>query len=454
MAPRRVALASLVLAVLVVFGVRGRASGGPAGPHQVILFIGDGMGLPQITLGRLAAERLERPYPFDRFDTMGLASTRSANHVVTDSAAAATAISSGYKTNNGFLGMDASKHARKTIMEVAHAKGVATGLVTTCRITDATPAGFASHVEDRWKEDEIAAFEAASGIDVLMGGGRKFFKGARLDAMKKNGYEVATDVKELRAAKLDGKLLGLFNDEHMDYDIERDPSREPSLREMTEKAIDLLGRGGRSFLLMVEGGKIDHAGHYHDAAALVRDQLALADAIDAALERVERQGDLLVLVTGDHTTGGVGITDTIDVDGLLAAKCSAQRFTAVHKPAEYTASLDAFSRVVSDAYGFAPSAADLDFVKKANNKDYEAVRLGHVVSERRGVAFFSVEHQQSYQTVTHGHEGSLVPVFAAGRSKASFAGLYENARIGPEIARLMGLPAPGDPMTEPAKRFF
>jgi len=159
---RRLLVALAVLVPLVAAAVAAsavaRVHAGPRarGPRSVVLFVGDGMGVAHVTLGRLAAERAKRPYAFDRFPVVGFADTRSANCVVTDSAAAATAFSAGYKTNNTFLGVDPEKRPRRTVLELAHHAGMKTGLVSTARLTDATPAAFATHVPDRHTESDIA----------------------------------------------------------------------------------------------------------------------------------------------------------------------------------------------------------------------------------------------------------------------------------------------------------
>jgi alkaline phosphatase len=442
---RKLRVAPLVL--LALAALAGARASEHEGPRRVVIFIGDGMGLTTVTLGRLAAERQKRPYAFDRFNVLGLASTRSADSVVTDSAAAATALSSGYKTNNHALGVDPELHPRRTLFEIAHKAGFATGLVTTTRITHATPAGYAAHVPDRDQEAEIADQYLEGDVDVLLGGGRHYVDARHQDALRSKGYVVVTDAKGLRAAKPEGRLAGVFADEHMSYEIERDPAREPSLREMTEKALDVLSRGGRPFIAMIEGGKIDLAAHSQDAPALVREQLAFADAIDGALERIEREGDLLVIVTADHSTGAVAISEKLDLDGLLAGKAAMETLAEAHPP-EKLAYPD-FKRLLEANSGITPTEKDLDTIHASKSPSWS---LGHLVSLRRGVAFYDVDFQCELKT--HGHEGSLVPVFAAGKGAATFAGTYENTRIALEVARLLGLQPPGAPLSGPGKRFY
>lgn len=452
---RGVAVALLGLLPLVAALVLARVHAQPRapGPRRVVLFVGDGMGLAHVTLGRLAAEHSKQPYAFDRMPVVGLADTRSANNIVTDSAAAATALSSGYKTQNGFLGVDPDKQARRTVLELARRAGFKTGLVTTTRITHATPAAFAAHVVDRNSEHAIAEQYLDAGVDVLLGGGTAYVTSERLAAFTANGYAVVTSAAAFRAAKPEGKLVGVFTPHHMSYELERDAALEPSLREMTEKALDLVSAGGGSFFLVVEGGKIDVAGHKHDAAALVREQLAFSEAIGAALERVERGGDLLVVVTADHTTGGLAISEKLDLDALFRVKLSAEELVNRHRPGEITANLEVFQRIVREAYGFTPTEQELELARRGGTA-FATVHLGHIVSQRRGLGFYDLDFQHHDQPTSHGHEGSLVPVFAAGRGAEGFAGTYHNTRVPLELARLLGLPRPGEVIADFGKRFY
>src|SRR5262249_37194122 len=157
---------------------------------------------------------------------------------------AATALSSGYKTRNGVLGQDESGSVRRTILEVARDAGFRTGLVTTTRVTHATPAGFAAHLPDRNAEESVADQYLTADLSVLMGGGAKFFPKERLDAFAARGFAVAACASELRAFApgVGKRLLGLFRADHMSFEIDRDPSQEPSLREMTVAALDLLAQ--------------------------------------------------------------------------------------------------------------------------------------------------------------------------------------------------------------------
>lgn len=205
----------------------------------------------------------------------------------------------------------------RTIMEIAKARGMATGLVTTSGITDATPAAFAAHLANRADEASAAEQELALGVDVLMGGRRQFFlpesaggkrKDGRnlIDEARNSGYAVALNADELRAAPR-GRVLGLFNMSNMSYEIDRMSSGEPSLAEMTGKALDVLARERRGFLAMIEGGRIDHAAHANDAPAMIRDTLAFDEAVGVAMDFAKTHPDTLLIVTADHETGGLAL---------------------------------------------------------------------------------------------------------------------------------------------------
>lgn len=431
-----------VLAVLFVFLASARSDDEPRGTRPltgVVLFIGDGMGTPQITLGRAAAEHLRRGYALDRFKTIGLAGTRAKDNLVTESSAAATALACARKTRNRAIGVDDEGRPIRNLVEAARAAGLATGIVTNTRVTDSTPAAFAAHVSDRREEDEVARqYAAGSSPDLLLGGGGKHFDDGRRASFHARGYEVVVDRSALFAAR-GPKLLGLFAPDDMSYEVERDPGRQPSLKEMTEKALATLGASGRRFFLMVEGGRIDHAGHHHDAPQVAHEQLAFVDAVEVALARAERGADLLVIVTGDHATGSLGITERIELDRLLAVKPSVE--TILADPACRTDDA-ALVRAVKQAARIDLDANEVASIRRPERPPAKVVALGHAISKRLGVTFYEVDEQES-QTVTRGHDGALVPVYAAGPGAAELAGTYENVVIPVRIAKALAIRAPG-----------
>jgi alkaline phosphatase len=240
-----------------------------------------------------------------------LMETRSLNSLVTDSAAASSSWGSGSRVVNGVLNMLPDGRELRTLCQLFAEQGWVRGLVTTTEITHATPAGFAVNVSSRSDAEAIALQYLERRVEVLLGGGRKFFE-ANLRKDKRDlkqefrawGYEVAQDREALMRAPLRGRWLGLFASGHLPYTVDRDHSvllqaKVPTLAEMTSRALERLARHG-SFLLQVEGGRVDHGAHASDAASMLFDQLAFDDALDVCLEFQAQHGDTLIVVTTDH----------------------------------------------------------------------------------------------------------------------------------------------------------
>lgn len=254
---------------------------------------------------------------FDRDDLhRSYQDTASASSPVTDSAAAASAWGSGHRVNNGSINVDVSGKKLKPLLSYAKEAGKKTGLVTTCRITHATPAGFAANVASRNNEDEIARQYLDREIDLLLGGGATHFKQKQEDGsvidyvprFKDKGYQVATNRAELKAASGKGRLLGLFSDSHVPYAIDRKNDRSlaevPSLVEMFEAGLDNMNDAKDGFVLQVESGRVDHAGHANDPGAILHEYLEYDACIPVALEYIKAHPDTMLIVTTDHGTGG------------------------------------------------------------------------------------------------------------------------------------------------------
>lgn len=291
--------------------------------RNIILLIGDGMGPSQFGAAWLYSNRILgkelRMVEVMKDGRTAYLVNDTADAIVTESAAAATQIACGVKVPARAVGMGADgKTPCTTILEMAKTGGKVTGLVTTSGITDATPASFAAHVAHRSDEASIAAQELRLGVDILMGGRKQFFlpdisaggkrKDGRnlLDEARAAGYAVVGTAAELKQVQ-SGKILGLFNMGNMSFEIDRGKTQEPSLAEMTAKALQILSQGPRGFFAMIEGGRIDHASHRNDAAATIRDTLAFDDAVGVALDFARRNPDTLLIVTADHETGGMAL---------------------------------------------------------------------------------------------------------------------------------------------------
>jgi alkaline phosphatase len=301
--------------VLVVFSSLSLA----AQAKNIILMIGDGMGPAHVGVAWLYATR-ELGKDLVMTEVMNNGQTAymvndTADSTVTESAAAAVQMATGVKVLAKSIGVGPDGRILKTILEMAKEKGKATGLVTTSGITDATPAGFVAHVEKRSEEEKIAEQLIKSDVNILFGGRKVFFlpeaeKGKRKDGRnlvteaRENGYLVVETGDGMK--KADGKkILGLYNQENMLYEIDRKDSDEPSLAEMAAKALDLLSKNENGFFLMVEAGRIDHAAHHHDIAAVISDLLAFDDAVKVAYDFQKSNPDTLLVITADHETGGM-----------------------------------------------------------------------------------------------------------------------------------------------------
>jgi alkaline phosphatase len=280
---------------------------------NVILMIGDGMGLADVSAAITVAGM---PINIERCTATGLQKTNSADNYITDSAASGTAMATGAKTKNGAIGVDPQGKRLKTILEIAEANGLATGMVSTSSVTHATPASFIAHQSSRGSYEDIAMDFLKTDIDVFIGGGSDHFAKRKdklnlLDSLKLKGYEVSTSLDQvLKSSSL--KLAGLTAPEHHPYRLK---GRGNMLPASSGKAIEILKKNPKGFFLMIEGSQIDWAAHANVADTVVDETLDFDKAVGVAIDFAEADGHTLVIVTADHETGGVTITG-----GNIAAK--------------------------------------------------------------------------------------------------------------------------------------
>lgn len=329
---------------------------------NVILFIGDGMGVTTLTASRIFEGQQrgesgeENRLSFEEFPYSALSKTYSANQQTSDSAPTMSAIITGVKTNEGLLSVNQNVKRRSyqtvkgneaiTLLEMAEKDGKSTGVVTTARVTHATPGACFAHTADRdWESDadikahsadadsakfpdiarQLIEFPYGDGLEVAIGGGRAKFltnaetdpeyperKGERLDnrdltkewtsKYKNSAYVWNKQQFDQIDSKKTQHLLGLFEPYYMQYEYDRakDKAGEPSLSEMTTKAIDILSNNKKGYFLMVEGGRIDHAHHNGNAFRALSDTVELSNAVRAALSKVDLR-DTLIIVTADHS---------------------------------------------------------------------------------------------------------------------------------------------------------
>ena len=472
-------------------------------PRYVFFFLGDGMSATQTQAaeaylttfnGGRATEAADLLRPENRlnmstFPVMGMQTTYDAHALMTDSASSATAFACGLKTQSGVIGMDDSKtHSYKSIAQLAAEQGRRVGVISSVSLDHATPAAYYASVPSRGEMNTIARQMAASGYEFFGGGGLAATTASTIlsDNFVAGGYSVLTtkdailDLKKKPKSRVYCINPELQDAKALPYAIDR-TDKGLSLAEMTEVAISVLKDGPRSrpgrdqgFFLAVEGGKIDWAGHANDAMANIGDTLAFDDAVGVALEFYRRfPSQTLIVVTGDHETGGMSIGHATTgytgyYDRLLDQKMS---FTAVidSEPfkaikAKYAANYsntDSNLESDSDMIALMQEAFGLDYAvlnpfqkekledafdqsmgKMNDNSNDEnkflyggyepiIVTITHILNERASIGWTS-----------YSHTGVPVPVYAIGQDAGRFEGFYDNTDIAKQLARAMNIHEP------------
>ena len=413
-----------------------RGPGGHPGVNNVIVLIGDGMGFDPIETTSTVYDDLtmtkavEEELAVQGVVETGFTRTSSRSGEVTDSAAAGSALATGFKAFNGQVsvrGPDGADGDDLTPVmsqaELAKAVGKGAGLVTTTRITHATPAVYASHVADRGQEADIADQYLDNEIDVLFGGGRREWTDDQLARAEELGYDILHDSEDLGGAD-DGKLLGLFDDSHVTYRLDR-PDSIPSLPEMTSAAVDRL-EGDEGYFLMVEGGRIDHAEHGNDTQATVDETKEFDETVEWALEYAADRDDTLVVVTSDHETGGM-VTGTdygapIDRERIrnASASCGAIADRIEGGESAQTAIEQTLDVTISDE--------EAERIENERGSDGWALSnaVAAVTSDHLGVGWGSQRHT-----------GPAQIAIAAGLGDGRFTGWFDNTDLSATITALM-----------------
>jgi len=312
--------------------------------RNVILFIGDGMGLSQLTAARINLLGPDGRFYLDRMPVSGLLTTHAVDDLITDSAAAGTALSCGVKTTNGSVGVDANGKSHPTILEAARDAGLFTGLVTTTNLADATPAVFAAHVRSRGMKEEIALQLLRARVNVLFGEGEFFYpqtdrRSARKDdenplaLAKELGYTIIDQKADLAGAEANF-LLGLFEDLTTDRmkPALQSAKNPPSLAELTAKALEVLSRNEKGFFLMVEAEGVDMGSHANRVDYFIHHLQNFDEAVKAGLDFALRDEHTLVLVTADHETGGLNIIGGSQIDKRFELVWATDRHTGQPVP--------------------------------------------------------------------------------------------------------------------------
>jgi len=433
----------LVLLLVIVTSLA-RTHGNESNNYKnVIIMISDGFGPASQVMARvtLAVEHSNNykpdqtitlaALPLDEY-LVGTARTYSSNSWVTDSAAGATAYSCGMKTYNNAIGVDVDGVPCGTLFEAARSKGMALGLVVTSSVTHATPASFSSHSTHRDHENFIATQQLTAGLDVMFGGGNDFFNASRrpdgrdlLEEARKAGYTVTNDLMEWR--KLTSTpAISLFAETQMSYEIDRNKNVEPSLSEMTSKAIHLLSNkpNNRGFMLLVEGSRIDHAGHTNDPPAHYRDILAYQEAVKVVMDFAKKDGNTIVVSVSDHETGGLtlGTRDKYEwrPDMIIKAKSSAGEVAN-----KISADRGNIKSILKEQYEIDFTDAEID---KINNSSSLLIGVARAFSEKALIGW-----------TTLAHTGIDVNLYAYGKDTEKLRGNHENIEVGRFIETSLGL---------------
>jgi alkaline phosphatase len=455
--------------------------------RNVIVMVPDGCSSSIQTLARL----VKGDALYVDTLTSGSVKTYMANSVITGSAAAATAFATGFKTSVRFLGVGPSETAPngnylgflpiftprvtpfapvESILEVAKRNNKATGLVATSRITHATPAAYACHIDDRGKDNEIMEHMVYQDIDVVFGGGARHlipsgtsyttsfgvsWSGGRTDGedllqvLLDRGYQFV-DSGAGMSAVTSGRVWGLFDDSHMDPDLDRNELHptQPSIAEMTAKAIEILSQDSDGFFLMVEGSQVDWAGHANDAAYMVGDFLAFDEAVGVALNFAKNvDTDTLVMIFPDHNTGALSVGHE---QSDFPPGYTATSLEAMIDPIKQAIEEDLMT--IQGLLYNVPSPATEDNVRStfvAYHGDYwnsMTAEVAQYVADTLNtlgaydgyypIAEYLSKHMTAYGWTTHGHTGEDVPLWSYGTPRP--VGTFDNTQLATFAADAFG----------------
>jgi len=447
----------LVVFILLTMGgdVSAASNDAKAERHvkNVIIMIPDGMSIGGLTLARWYNGGKEL-----NIDSMatGLVRTYSADAPIADSAPAATAMATGFKSHTGFIGVLPDENTmfglgaidpadkRKpvaNILEAAQLNGKATGIIATSEMMHATPAAFTAHDPSRKNYDSISEQQVYQDLDVVIGAGAKYFASdARTDkedliSVIKSRYQYAATPTEFKQVT-SGKLWGMFAPVDLAYDFDRDPAKEPSLAEMTQKAIDLLSQDEDGFFLVVEGSKIDWAAHANDPVGMISDILAFDKAVGAALAFAQNDGNTLVIAASDHGNSGITIgnkatNETYDktalsrfIDPLKKAKLTGEGIVSL-----LNADRSNIAEVMATYYGISDlTTAEIAKIKEtaADSMNYT---VGPMIAERANIGF-----------TTNGHTGEDVTLYVFAPEYIDLLkGTVQNTDLAKYMEKSMGL---------------
>ncbi|MEE4577316.1 alkaline phosphatase [Paenibacillus polymyxa] len=386
----------------------------------------------------------------------GMVRTHSADAPIADSAPAGTAFATGHKSHTGYVGIlpdeatmpgqqpiaagDAKKPVA-SILEASKLAGKSTGIIATSEIMHATPADFTAHYPDRKNYDALSMQQAYNGVDVVLGGGGKFLEPAgRKDGqdliaqIKDQGYDFVTTPEGLKNST-SSKLWGSFSPEALAYDLDRDASKEPSLAEMTTKAIDVLSKNDKGFFLMVEGSKVDWAAHANDPTGIISDVLSFDEAVKVALDYAKQNQNTVVVAVTDHGNGGltIGSSDTTSnydktplasfIDPLKKAKLTGEGLEA-----KLNADRSNIKEVLSTYFGITDlTDEEVKTIKDAKEGSMNYA-VGPIISKRANIGW-----------TTGGHTGGDVVLYTYAPNGDRPSGVIDNTDVNKYMTRVLGL---------------
>ena len=444
-------------------------------PKNIIILFADGTTNAQYEFGRYSSSQL-RQQSFAVTDvvmTIGnyqLMKTESANYFVTDSAAAASAMSTGYKVNNGAISVTPDGGTPSTLMKRAKDYGKRIGLISTAPIYDASPAAFSVHAKSRRDSESIVNQYLELSPDVLLGGGSNYFLpsaepgGKRQDgknmikAFQDKGYQYINSPVQIAQIN-SNKVLGLFAEEDLDYEIDRNPQETPNLSQMLSSALTVLNakkgeKNNQGFVLFVENENTDSAGHQNDVAALMRDLWVFDDAVKVALEFQKLNPDTLIIVTGDHETGGfsptygrknlnpAGSSNYLNIEltqlkqierFTMSLNEFSDKFKAKTKQNNSRAELDVYlSQLLQD--GFPGLVVDDDLREKILAQGQLGPNSNYLPSN---ILALAIARQTGFYWGSSGHTPAPITVAAIGPGSSIFKGVDDNTEFAKKLNILM-----------------
>jgi len=428
--------------------------------RNVVMMIPDGMGIGHATLGRWYkyAKTGVNALAFDDL-ACGLVRTYWSTGLITESAAAASAMATGFKTSarnvslfperSGMPGVPdlapgTASTPLATVLEGARMSGLSTGLVVTCEFPHATPAGFSSHYTQRSAMNHLAEQQVYQSMDVVLGGGWKYLDPAQrkdkedlVKVLRERGYRYVTTAEEMLAVPA-GKLWGAFAEAGIGREIDREAVKAPSLDEMTRKALEILSRNRKGFFLMVEGSQVDWAAHANDALASAAEVFAFDRAVQVVIDFARKDGNTAVIIASDHSTGGltIGNQETSDmsmdrfVKAVEAAKASATRVAEILTTGE-PLPLGKARGLISDLLG-------LTELNTAEAKEFEALLKTRSAKPIETFLARSTSRRAGLGWVSTNHGGDDIPLFIHHPRGLRIGGVVQNTDIAVYVSKLLG----------------